>query len=112
MDAGGPGPLWGVRALGCWHGASPPQGHMASPDPSQSGERVRGRWPGEERAWPVGPACSATYGVVTDDYASPALLQYEWVSLLQSTDSGPRAHLGRGDEPAGAATTVIWLCIT
>jgi hypothetical protein len=50
MDAGGPGPLWGVRALGCWLRASPPQGHMASPDPSQSGERVRGRWPGEVRA--------------------------------------------------------------
>ena len=47
---GGPGPLWGVRALGCWRGASPPQGHVASPDPSQSGERVRGRWPGEVRA--------------------------------------------------------------
>jgi len=50
MDAGGPGPLRGVRALGCWLGASLPQGHVASPDPSQSGERVWGRWPGEVRA--------------------------------------------------------------
>ena len=40
----------GVRALGCWFGAFLPQGHVASPDPSQSGERVRGRWPGEVRA--------------------------------------------------------------
>jgi hypothetical protein len=41
MDAGGPGPLWGVQGLGYRLGASPPQGHMASPDPSLSGERVR-----------------------------------------------------------------------
>ena len=47
MDAGGPGPVRGVRALGCWFGASLSQGHMASPDPSQSGERVWGRWPDE-----------------------------------------------------------------
>ena len=26
-------------ALSCWFGASLPQGHVASPDPSQSGER-------------------------------------------------------------------------
>jgi len=26
---------------------------------SQSGERVRGRWPGEVRAGPLGPGCSA-----------------------------------------------------
>ena len=39
-----------ARTPGCWLGASPPQGHVASPDPSQSGERVRGRWPGEVRA--------------------------------------------------------------
>ena len=63
----------GVRALGCWRGASPPQGHVASPDPSQSGERVRGRWPGEAIAGPLGPGCSAR--VVMDDYAGPALLQ-------------------------------------
>jgi len=50
MDAGGPGPLWGVRGLGCQLGASLPQGHVASPDPSQSGVRVRGRWPNEVRA--------------------------------------------------------------
>ena len=75
MDAGGPGPLRGVRALGCWLGASLPQGHVASPDPSQSGERVWGRWPGEVRVGPVGPGCSAPYDVVTDDYASPAFLQ-------------------------------------
>ena len=71
----GPGPLWGVRALGCWLWASPPQGHVASPDPSQSGERVRGRWPGEVRALPVGPGCSALYCVVTDNYTGLALLQ-------------------------------------
>ena len=70
-----PDPYGGVRALGYWLGASPPQGHVASPDPSQSGERVRGRWPGEERAWPMGPGCSASYGVVTDNYASPVLLE-------------------------------------
>ena len=75
MDAGGPGPLWGVRGLGYWLGASPPHGLVASPDPSQSGERVPGRWPGEVRACPVGPSCSALYRVVTDDYASLALLQ-------------------------------------
>ena len=75
MDAGGPGPLWGVRGLSCQLGASLPQGHVASPDPSQSGERVRGHWPDEVKAWPVGPGCSALYRVVTDDYASPALLQ-------------------------------------
>ena len=34
----------------------------------------------------MGPGCSAPYGVVTDDYASPVLLQKEWVSLLQGTD--------------------------
>ena len=37
MDVGGPGPLWGVRALSCWFGASLPQGHVASPDLSQAG---------------------------------------------------------------------------
>ena len=37
----------GVRALGYWLGASSPQGHVASPDPCQSGERVGGRCPGE-----------------------------------------------------------------
>ena len=47
MDAGGPGPLWGVRGLGCQLGASLPQEHVASPDLSPIGERVRGRWPGE-----------------------------------------------------------------
>ena len=72
---GGPGPLWGVRALGCWFGASPPQGHVASLDLSQSGERARGRWPGEVRARPVGPGCSALYRAVTDNYAGLALLQ-------------------------------------
>ena len=56
MDAGGPRPLWWVPALDCWLGASPPQGQVASPDPSQSGERVRGRWPGEEKPDPWGPA--------------------------------------------------------
>ena len=60
---------------------------MASPDPSQSGERIRGRWPGEVRACPVGPGCSALYRIVTDDYAGPALLQKKWVSLLQGTDT-------------------------
>ena len=75
MDAGGPGPLWGVRGLGCQLGAPLPRGHMASPDPSQSGERIRGRWPSEVRACPVGPGCSALYRVVTDDYAGPDLLQ-------------------------------------
>ena len=49
-DVGGLGPLWGVRGLGCQLGASLPQGHVASPDPSPSGEWVRGHWPGEERA--------------------------------------------------------------
>ena len=77
MDAGGPGPLWAVRALGCWLGASPPLGHVASPDPSLSGERVWGRWPDEVRARPMGPGCSTSYGVVMDDYTSPVLLQYE-----------------------------------
>ena len=75
MDAGGPGPLWGVRGLGCQLGASLPQGHVASPDPYLSGERARGRWPGEVRAGPVGPGCSALYCVVTDNYAGLALLQ-------------------------------------
>ena len=28
--------------------------------------------------------------------------------MLQGTDSGPRAHLRRGDEPAGGATPAIW----
>ena len=83
----GPGPLWGVWALGCWLRASPPWGHVVSPDPSQSEEWVRGRWPGEVGALPVGPGCSTAYGVVTDDYASPALLQQKWVSLLQGTDT-------------------------
>ena len=50
MDAGRSRTPMGVRALGCWLGASPSQGHVASPDLSQSGERVRGRWPGEVRA--------------------------------------------------------------
>ena len=59
MDAGGPDPYGGVRVLGCQLRASLPQGHVASPDPSQSGERVRGRWPGEVRAHLVGPGCSA-----------------------------------------------------
>ena len=75
MDAGGPGPLWGVRGLGCQLGASLPQGHVPSPDPSPSRERVRGRWPDEVRARPMGPGCSALYRVVKDDYASLALLQ-------------------------------------
>jgi len=47
---GGPGLLGGVRGLGCQLGASLPQGHVASLDLSLSGERVRGRWPGEVRA--------------------------------------------------------------
>ena len=37
MGAGGPGPLWGVRAPGYQLGASFPQGHVASPDLSQAG---------------------------------------------------------------------------
>ena len=45
-----PDPYGGVRALGSWLGASPAQGHVASPDLSQSGERVWGRWPDEVRA--------------------------------------------------------------
>ena len=61
--------------FGGWLGASLPQGHVASLDPSQSGERARGCWPGEVRACPVGPGCYALYRVVTDDYASPALRQ-------------------------------------
>ena len=63
------------RDLGGWLGASLPRGHVASPDPSQNGERIWGRWPGEVRACPVGPGCSALYRVVTNDYAGPALLQ-------------------------------------
>ena len=84
---GGLGPLWGVRALGCWRGASFPQGHVASPGRPPSGERVRGRWPGEVSSGPQGSSCSVPYGVVTDNYASPTLLQLERVSLPQSTDT-------------------------
>ena len=65
----------GVRGLGCQLGASLPQGHVASPDPSPSKERVRGRWPGEVRAGPMGPGYSALYRAVTDDYVGLALLQ-------------------------------------
>jgi len=48
---------------------------VASPDPSPGGERVRGRWSGEEKgqtrgAWLLRPLC-----VVTDNYTGPALLQ-------------------------------------
>jgi len=45
-----PDPYGEVRDLGGWLGASLSQGHVASPDPSQSGEWVRGCWPGEVRA--------------------------------------------------------------
>jgi len=65
MDAGGPGPLRGVRGLGCRHGASLLQGHVASPDPSPGGEQVRGHWPGDEGAWPMGlatPSFARSYG--------------------------------------------------
>jgi len=69
-----PDPYGGSEAS--WQlGASFPQGHVASPDPSPSGERARGRWPGEVRAGPVGPSCSALYRAVTDNYAGLALLQ-------------------------------------
>jgi len=40
-------PVGGPGAPAVKARSSPPQGHVASPDPSQSGERVRGRWPGE-----------------------------------------------------------------
>ena len=56
MDAGGPGPLWGVRGLGCRLRASPPQGHVASPDPSQSGERARAVGPVRQNPDPWGLA--------------------------------------------------------
>ena len=42
----GSGTPWEVRGPRLLRrGASPPQRHVASPDPSQSGEWVRGRWP-------------------------------------------------------------------
>jgi len=72
---GGSGPLRGVRALGCRRGASFPRGHMASPDPSLSGERVRGRWSGEGSSSPLGSGCSVPYDVVKDNYSSPGLQQ-------------------------------------
>ena len=110
MVVGGPGPPWGVRGLGCQLGASLPQGYVASPDPSPSRERVRGRWPGEVRACPVGPGCSALYRVVTDDYAGPALLQVgiPTIEYRQWLPGPPRGRF----EPAGGATTAIWPCIT
>ena len=43
-------PYGGSEASAVSFGASLPQGRVASPDPSSSGERVRGRWPGEVRA--------------------------------------------------------------
>ena len=49
---------YGVRGLGCQLGSSLAWRHVASPDPSPGGERVRGRWPGEGRDWPVGPGYS------------------------------------------------------
>ena len=45
-----PDPYRGSVALAVSFGASLPKGHVASPDPSPSGERVRGRWPEEVRA--------------------------------------------------------------
>ena len=59
MDAGGPGPLWGGSA------------------PSAVGSELpllRGTW--RHRTCPrAGSGSGAPYGVVTDDYASPALLE-------------------------------------
>ena len=75
MDAGGPGPLWEVRGLSCQLGASLPYGHVASLDPSPGGERVRGRWSGEEKGLTRGVWLLRPLRVVTDNYAGPALLQ-------------------------------------
>ena len=48
----------GVRGLGGRLGASLPWRHVAPPDPSSARGTVRGRWPGEGKAWPVGPGYS------------------------------------------------------
>ena len=71
MVTGGPGPLWEVRGLGCRHGASLLQGHVASPDPSPGGEQVQGHWPGDEGAWAW---LLRPLRIVTDNYAGPVLL--------------------------------------
>jgi len=56
-----PDPYGGSEALAVSFRASLPLGHVASPDPSPSGKRVRGRWPEEVRACPMGPGCSVLW---------------------------------------------------
>src|SRR6185295_20205420 len=56
---GGPGPLWGSAPSAV--GAELPllRDTWRHQTRSHSGEWVRGRWPGEVRAGPLGPGCSA-----------------------------------------------------
>ena len=74
MDAGGPGPYGGSEPSAVGSELPLLLGHVASPDPSQSWGRVRGRWPGEVGAWPMGPAAPPLMALVADDYPSSSLL--------------------------------------
>ena len=53
---GGPGPRERSGAPGCFGSALPSSGHVVTPDPFLSGERVRDCWSGEMDPDPMGPA--------------------------------------------------------
>ena len=106
-----PDPYGGSGASAVSFGASLPQGHVASPDPSPSGERVRGHWPGEARACPVGPGCSTLSRVVNMTTQVLPCCSRSGYPYYRVPTEAPGPTSGRY-YPAGGASTAIWLCIT
>ena len=75
MNVGGPGPLSGVRGLGCQVRSFPSSGTRGVSGPVPKREAGPGPLARGGKDLTMGPGCSALYRVVTDNYVGLALLQ-------------------------------------
>ena len=84
----------GAPACSGWAPASSGTRGVSWTFPSR--ERGPGPLSGEQDSGPQGSGC---LDVVKDNYKALASTQQEGVPQSWGTDSGPRAHLGRGTNP-------------
>ena len=75
MDVGGPGPLWGVRGLGCQLRSFPSSGTCGVSGPVPKREAGPGPLARGDKGLSHGARLFRPLGVVTDNYAGPALPQ-------------------------------------